>query len=64
MRSAIRGLRLDVTQVRAKFKYDDHRPAEHRTTTDRRLAERATALDAPTAAQQLRRPERTGTWMP
>ncbi|GHH83757.1 transcriptional regulator [Kitasatospora indigofera] len=64
MLSGIRGLRLDVTEVRAKFKYDDHRPAEHRTTTARRLTERGTALDAPTAAQQLRRLERIGTWKP
>ncbi|KND25618.1 transcriptional regulator, partial [Streptomyces europaeiscabiei] len=58
MLPGIRGLRLDVTEVRAKFKYDDHKPVEQRTDTARRLTERGTALDAPTAAQQLRRLDR------
>ncbi|WP_239081813.1 hypothetical protein [Streptomyces sp. SID9727] len=58
----IRGLCLDVTEVRAKFKYDDHKPVEQRTDTARRLTERGTALDGPTAAQQLRRLDRLGTW--
>ncbi|CAL9364955.1 FMN-binding negative transcriptional regulator [Streptomyces sp. enrichment culture] len=62
MLPGIRGLRLDVTEVRAKFKYDDHKPVEQRTDTARRLTERGTALDAPTAAQQLRRLDRVGTW--
>lgn len=62
MLPGIRGLRLAVTEVRAKFKYDDHKPVEQRTDTARRLTERGTALDAPTAAQQLRRLERVGTW--
>ncbi|MEU1868178.1 FMN-binding negative transcriptional regulator [Streptomyces gardneri] len=62
MLPGIRGLRLDVSEVRAKFKYDDHKPAEQRTDTARRLTERGTALDAPTATQQLRRLDRVGTW--
>ncbi|GGU58036.1 FMN-binding negative transcriptional regulator [Streptomyces lavendofoliae] len=62
MLAGIRGLRLDVTEVRAKFKYDDHKPVEQRTRTARRLAERGTGLDAPTAAQQLRRLDRVGPW--
>lgn len=62
MLPGIRGLRLDVTEVRAKFKYDDHKPVEQRTDTARRLTRRGTALDAPTAAQQLRRLDRIGTW--
>ncbi|WP_327294045.1 MULTISPECIES: FMN-binding negative transcriptional regulator [unclassified Streptomyces] len=62
MLPAIRGLRLDVTEVRAKFKYDDHKPVEQRTGNARRLTERGTGLDAPTAAQQLRRLGRMGTW--
>lgn len=33
MLPGIRGLRLDVTDVRAKFKYDDHKPVEQRTDT-------------------------------
>ncbi|MFE6458215.1 FMN-binding negative transcriptional regulator [Streptomyces cinereoruber] len=64
MLPGIRGLRLDVTEVRAKFKYDDHKPVEQRADTARRLTERGTALDAPTAAQQLRRLDRVGTWKP
>ncbi|WP_333734141.1 FMN-binding negative transcriptional regulator [Streptomyces sp. IBSBF 3010] len=64
MLPGIRGLRLDVAEVRAKFKYDDHKPVEQRTDTAHRLTERGTALDAPTAAQQLRRLDRVGTWKP
>ncbi|MFI0960895.1 FMN-binding negative transcriptional regulator [Streptomyces sp. NPDC021080] len=62
MLPGIRGLRLHITDVRAKFKYDDHKPVEQRTATARRLTERGTALDAPTAAQQLRRLDRIGPW--
>ncbi|MEY2241811.1 FMN-binding negative transcriptional regulator [Streptomyces sp. BF23-18] len=64
MLTGIRGLRLDVTAVRAKFKYDDHKPVEQRTDTARRLTERDTGLDGPTAAQQLRRLDRVGPWKP
>ncbi|MET7981829.1 FMN-binding negative transcriptional regulator [Streptomyces sp. NPDC005281] len=64
MLAGIRGLRLDVTDVRAKFKYDDHKPVEQRTGTARRLTERGTGLDTPTAAQQLRRLDRIGPWNP
>ncbi|RDD85044.1 FMN-binding negative transcriptional regulator [Streptomyces parvulus] len=62
MLPGIRGLRLDVTDVRAKFKYDDHKPVEQRADTARRLTERGPALDAATAAQQLRRLDRIGPW--
>jgi transcriptional regulator len=62
MLPGIRGLRLDVTEVRAKFKYDDHKPAEQRADTARRLTERGEGLDAPTATQQRRRLDRIGTW--
>lgn len=62
MLPGIRGLRLDVTGVRAKFKYDDRKPAGQRTDIARRLTERGTGLDGPTATQQLRRPDRIGTW--
>ncbi|MGW2279791.1 hypothetical protein [Streptomyces sp. NPDC001770] len=64
MLPGIRGPRLDVTEVHAEFTYDDHRPAEQRTDTARRPTERGTAPDAPTAAQQLRRLDRIGTWKP
>ncbi|WP_326771753.1 FMN-binding negative transcriptional regulator [Streptomyces sp. NBC_01445] len=60
MLSGIRGLRLDVTEVRAKFKYDDNKPAEHRTAVADRLVARGQALDVPTAGQQRRRLDRTG----
>lgn len=60
----IRGLRLEVAEVRAKFKYDDQQPVERRADTARRLTERGTGLDAPTAAQQRRRLDRVGTWKP
>ncbi|CAM5691101.1 Transcriptional regulator OS=Streptomyces glaucescens OX=1907 GN=SGLAU_29625 PE=4 SV=1 [Streptomyces glaucescens] len=64
MLSGIRGLRLDVTDVRAKFKYDDHKPVEHRTAVAGRLTARAQGLDLPTAAQQRRRLDRIGPWQP
>ncbi|MEV8553870.1 FMN-binding negative transcriptional regulator [Streptomyces glaucescens] len=64
MLSGIRGLRLDVTEVRAKFKYDDHKPVEHRTAVASRLSARAQGLDLPTAAQQRRRLDRIGPWRP
>ncbi|WP_405658441.1 FMN-binding negative transcriptional regulator [Streptomyces sp. NBC_01166] len=62
MLPGIRGLRLNVTGVQAKFKYDDHKPAEQRADIARHLTDRGTGLDAPTATQQLRRLDRIGTW--
>ncbi|MGK5694705.1 FMN-binding negative transcriptional regulator [Streptomyces sp. URMC 128] len=64
MLSGIRGLRLEVTHVVAKFKYDDHKPVEHRTSVADRLADRGEGLDVPTARQQLRRLDRIGPWKP
>jgi transcriptional regulator len=64
MLPGIRGLRLEVTDVRAKFKYDDHKPVEHRTTVADHLTARGQALDVPAAQQQLRRVDRIGTWKP
>ncbi|MFI6741576.1 FMN-binding negative transcriptional regulator [Nonomuraea sp. NPDC050451] len=55
MLSAIRGLRLEVVDVRAKFKYDDHRPVEFRERIAGGLAERDLPGDAGARAQQLRR---------
>ncbi|MEV5340130.1 FMN-binding negative transcriptional regulator [Streptomyces sp. NPDC052676] len=60
MLPGIRGLYLDVTEVRAKFKYDDHKPVEHRTAVADHLTERAQGLDLPAAAQQRRRLDRIG----
>ncbi|GAA3073699.1 FMN-binding negative transcriptional regulator [Streptosporangium carneum] len=64
MLSGIRGLRLKVTAVQAKFKYDDHKSVEHRTAVTGRLTRRGEGLDLPAAAQQLRRLGRIGTWTP
>jgi transcriptional regulator len=55
MLSAIRGLRLRVEEVRAKFKYDGHRPAELRERVARGLAERGLPGDAGALTQQSRR---------
>lgn len=60
--SGIRGLHLQVADVRAKFKYDDHKPVEHRRTVAERLTGRSEGLDVPTARQQLRRLDRIGPW--
>ncbi|WP_328315778.1 FMN-binding negative transcriptional regulator [Streptomyces sp. NBC_00388] len=62
MLSGIRGLRLHVTGVRAKFKYDDHKPVELRTAAADRLTERGQGLDVPAAVQQRRRLRRVGPW--
>ncbi|MFF4145082.1 FMN-binding negative transcriptional regulator [Streptomyces sp. NPDC001698] len=64
MLPGIRGLRLEVTGVRAKFKYDDHKPVEHRTAVAGQLTERGRGLDVPAARQQLRRLDRIGPWKP
>ncbi|NKY16249.1 FMN-binding negative transcriptional regulator [Streptomyces somaliensis] len=64
MLPGIRGLRLEVVEVRAKFKYDDHKPVEHRTAVAERLTARGGDLDAPAALQQRRRLDRIGPWKP
>ncbi|MFD0662795.1 hypothetical protein [Thermocatellispora tengchongensis] len=64
MLPGIRGLRLEVTEVRAKFKYDDHKPVEHRAAVAGRLTERGQGLDVATARQQRRRLDRIGPWKP
>jgi transcriptional regulator len=50
----IRGVELTIVDVRAKFKYDDKKPAEQPGIAAK-LTERATGRDISTAAQQLRR---------
>ncbi|NUS72630.1 MAG: FMN-binding negative transcriptional regulator [Corynebacteriales bacterium] len=62
MLPGIRGLKLRVNNVRAKFKYDDNKPVEHRTAVAERLIARGQGLDASTAREQLRRLDRIGTW--
>jgi transcriptional regulator len=64
MLPGIRGLRLEVTDVLAKFKYDDHKPTEYRATVADKLTARGQGLDVPTARQQQRRLDRIGTWKP
>jgi transcriptional regulator len=62
MLPGIRGLRLAVLRVDAKFKYDDHNPVEHRERVIGRLEERGHGLDAAAAAQQRRRLAAIGDW--
>ena len=64
MLSGIRGLRLHITSVAAKFKYDDHNPQEHRARVAGRLETRGTGRDRSAAAQQRRRLEEIGEWKP
>ena len=52
---AIRGLRLTVTEVRAKFKFGGNRTPEHRRAISQRLAERGTPLDREARANLERR---------
>ncbi|WP_210508126.1 FMN-binding negative transcriptional regulator [Naasia sp. SYSU D00057] len=62
MLPGIRGVRLAVLRVEAKFKYDDAKPVEHRERVIRRLEERGHGLDAAAAAQQRRRLGAIGEW--
>ncbi len=62
MLSGIRGAILHVEAVVAKFKYDDHKPIEHRERVSGRLEDRATGRDSGAAVQQRRRLKRLGTW--
>lgn len=58
--SGIRGLRLTINRVDAKFKYDDKKPAEQQATFADRLAERGTGRDQGARAQLLRRNAQRG----
>lgn len=62
MLPGIRGIRLQVLRVEAKFKYDDHNPVEHRERVIVHLRDRGRALDAGAAAQQRRRLDAIGEW--
>ncbi|MGW7417094.1 FMN-binding negative transcriptional regulator [Streptomyces sp. NPDC054863] len=55
MLSGIRGLRLHVTDVRAKFKYASHKPAEVMDRTAAGLAARGGPHDPAAAAHHARR---------
>ncbi|MFJ1792296.1 FMN-binding negative transcriptional regulator [Kitasatospora griseola] len=63
--TGLRGLRLTVRRVRAKFKYDDKKPVEVQLEIAERLAERYAATgnpqDAAARAQLLRRRTRRPT---
>lgn len=62
MLSGIRGARLLVEHVDAKFKYDDHNPVEHRERVIDRLEERGSGFDTGAARQQRRRLAEIGDW--
>ncbi|MFD8570195.1 FMN-binding negative transcriptional regulator [Streptomyces sp. NPDC059639] len=53
--SGIRGLRLEITDVRAKFKYAGHKPEEVQDRIARGLAGRGEPRDAAALAAQRRR---------
>jgi len=52
---AIRGLRLHIRDVRAKFKFGGNRPEKHRVAVAAALAQRNGPLDAAARAHLLRR---------
>ena len=62
MLAGIRGVRLAVVSVEAKFKYDDANPVEHRQRVIGYLEDRDHGLDGGAAAQQRRRLAAIGDW--
>ncbi|HLJ66014.1 MAG TPA: FMN-binding negative transcriptional regulator [Chloroflexota bacterium] len=52
---AIRGLRLTISEVRAKFKFGGNKPATHRQLIAEKLARRARGLDLEAREHLLRR---------
>ncbi len=62
MLASIRGVRLQVLRVEAKFKYDDANPIEHRERVIGLLEERNHGLDFGAAGQQRRRLAAIGDW--
>ncbi len=60
--AGIRGVRLAVLRVEAKFKYDDANPIEHRERVIANLERRDRGRDAGAAAQQRRRLAAIGDW--
>ncbi len=64
MLPGIRGVRLKILRVDAKFKYDDDDSVESREHVNAELLRRDHGLDAGAAAQQRRRIEAIGTWRP
>jgi transcriptional regulator len=62
MLPGIRGIRLAVKGVEAKFKYDDANPVDHRERVAGHLEQRGQGSDAGAAAQQRRRLATIGDW--
>jgi transcriptional regulator len=62
MLAGIRGVRLAILRVEAKFKYDDANPVDHRERVAGHLDERDNGLDTGAAAQQRRRVAAIGDW--
>jgi transcriptional regulator len=62
MLPGIRGLRLHIRDVVAKFKYDDHNPLAHRAKVMDLLVDRGGLHDLGAAAQQKRRLDERGEW--
>lgn len=62
MLTGIRGVRLTVLRVEAKFTYDDHKTGDHRQRVAGRLEQRGEGLDAGAARQQRRRLAAVGHW--
>jgi transcriptional regulator len=62
MLPGIRGIRLEVLSLEAKFKFDDQKPLEYRERVSHQLDERGQGLDASAAAQQRRRLDSAGDW--
>jgi transcriptional regulator len=62
MLPGIRGVRLQLLRVEAKFKYDDHNPVDHREHVIHNLQLRHRGLDAAAAVQQQRRLDAIGDW--
>ena len=62
MLPGIRGVRLTVLRVDAKFKYDDSNPVDHRERVIGNLEQRGRGLDAGAARQQRRRLAAIGDW--
>jgi transcriptional regulator len=62
MLPGIRGVRLAVLRVDAKFNYDDHKPVEHRERVTDHLEQRDHGLDSGAALQQRRRLDAIGDW--
>jgi len=55
MLPGIRAVRLAITNVNAKFKFDDQKPVEHRLRVADELESRSLGLDVRAAKQQRRR---------